>query len=70
MEDDAKQGPPTAAEIRDLRQRADLTQAEAATLVHANARSWRYWEAGSVRMPVGLWELFRIKVDQLLEARA
>ena len=70
MEDDAKQGPPSAAEIRELRERAGLTKAEAATMVHAIERSWRHWESGAHRMPAGLWELFRIKVDQLLEARA
>jgi DNA-binding transcriptional regulator YiaG len=60
---------PSAAEIKAARKKANLTQAEAAELVHALERSWRYWEAGSVHMPTGLWELFLIKIGAR-EARA
>lgn len=60
---------PKAADIRAARRKANLTQAEAAVLVHALERSWRHWESGAHRMPPGLWELFQIKVDAM-EARA
>jgi putative transcriptional regulator len=53
---------PKPAEIRKARERAGLTQTQAAELVHSSERLWRYWEHGTHRMPPGLWELFEIKV--------
>lgn len=55
---------PSADDIRAARTTAALTQAEAASLVHATDRAWRYWEAGVNAMPVSLWELFQLKVAQ------
>lgn len=52
---------PTPAEIIAARQRAGLTQTEAALLVSSRLRTWQDWEGGKVRMHAGLWELFRIK---------
>ena len=53
--------PPTAAEIRAGRQAADLTQTQAAELVHANLRSWQKWEGGEREMHPAFWELFQLK---------
>ena len=40
----------TPAQLRAMRERAGLTQAEAGALVHKSAVAWRFWEAG--RRPV------------------
>jgi DNA-binding transcriptional regulator YiaG len=63
---------PDPATIRRARERAGLTQTEAAALVHSTCRRWQQWEAErearaegrteNARMHPGLWELFRIKV--------
>lgn len=57
--------PPTAQQVRELRARAGLTQAEAARLVHTNERRWREWEAGQHRMAPATYELALIKVGQI-----
>lgn len=56
--------PPTPAEIRKLREKARLTRAEAARLVHSTEWRWRDWETGKHRMAPGLWELFQMKIAQ------
>lgn len=48
---------PTAAQIRAAREAAGLTQAQAAALIHTDARSWRRYEAGREMHPA-FWELF------------
>lgn len=58
--------PPTSEDVRAARDRAKLTQLEAATLVHVTYETWRSWEApeGSAKhrnMPIGSWELFQLK---------
>ena len=52
---------PTPDSIRTLREKAELTQTDAAALVHSGLRTWQQWEAGDRRMHPGLWELFRLK---------
>ena len=56
---------PNPAEVRAAREAAGLTQAQAATLVHASPRNWQQWEqhegSNARRMHPGLWELFQIK---------
>lgn len=56
---------PSPEEVRAAREAAELTQAQAAALVHASARNWQQWEQGkgsnARRMHPGLWELFRLK---------
>lgn len=56
---------PEPETIRARRKEANLTQAEAAQLVHCYERRWREWEAGTYTMAPGLWELFLLKVGQL-----
>lgn len=55
---------PTPNEIRAARERAGLTQTQAAHLIHGTMRAWQEWEAGNRKMHPGLWELFCIKVAQ------
>ena len=59
---------PSAEEIHAARERANLTQAQAATLVHSNERRWRDWESGTHKMRPSTWELFLLKVAQRTEA--
>lgn len=70
MNADARQLPPKPAEIREARKKAGMSQAQAARLVHVNERLWRYWEAGTHRMPAASWELFLLKLAQDAEAQA
>lgn len=53
---------PTAADVREARQSAGLTQTQAAELVRGTMRAWQEWEAGNRRMHPGLWELFLLKL--------
>lgn len=57
---------PTPASIKEARVKAQLTQTQAAAVVHCTLRAWQGWEAptgapGHRDMPPGLWELFLIK---------
>jgi hypothetical protein len=57
--------PPTAAQIFYWRKiKMGYTQSEAADKVYVTLRAWQLWEAGRREMPIGLWELFLIKIDQ------
>jgi DNA-binding XRE family transcriptional regulator len=60
---------PTPAQIREARERAGLTQAEAAKKVYATPRAWQNWESEdpteSRRMHPAIFELFLLKVGQL-----
>lgn len=55
---------PTPAEIRDMREAAQLTQKDAGLLIHTTGRTWQQWEAGDRRMHPAFWELFRIKLKK------
>ena len=59
---------PTPEEIRAARERAGLTQAQAAALVHSTLRAWQRYEAGERRMHPALWELFLLKTGNLAAA--
>lgn len=57
---------PLPAEVRAAREKAGLTQTEAAALVHGTLRAWQGWEAptgqpDARKMHPGLWELFQLK---------
>lgn len=54
-------GKPVPEEIRAAREVAELTQAQAAALVHCSPRAFEQWEAGERGMHPAFWELFRIK---------
>lgn len=57
---------PTPEQVRAARERAGLTQTDAAVLVHTTLRTWQQWEAeagtvGHRSMHPAFWELFTIK---------
>lgn len=53
---------PTPAEIKEVRKKADLTQQQAAELVHrADGARWREWEGGKYGIDLAVWELFLVK---------
>jgi DNA-binding transcriptional regulator YiaG len=52
---------PLPARILTARQRARLTQTQAAELVHTTCRVWQQWEAGDRGMHPAFWELFLLK---------
>lgn len=53
---------PTPQDVREAREALQLTQPEAAALVHLGAGSrWSEIEAGITRMDPARWELFAIK---------
>ena len=58
--------PPTSKQIRSAREKAGLTQTEAAGLVYSTLRTWQNWEADSLSpehrsMHPAIYELFLIK---------
>lgn len=59
---------PTPAEVRAAREKAGLTQAEAADVIHGSTRAWENWETEGDeqrRMHPGLFELFLAKTGQM-----
>lgn len=56
-----KRAKPLPAKILAARQRAGLTQTQAADLVHTTCRVWQQWEAGERGMHPAFWELFQLK---------
>ena len=53
---------PTPTEIKDARERVQLSQQGAAELVHRTTRQrWAEWEAGKHAIDMAVWELFLIK---------
>jgi DNA-binding transcriptional regulator YiaG len=57
---------PTPDQILAARQRANLTQAQAAAVVHSHPRLWRAWEAGDHRMHPAMFELFKLKTEGIV----
>ena len=56
-----KEEGPTPQAIIAARHSANLTQTEAAAVVHTTCRVWQRWEAGDREMHPAFWELFQIK---------
>lgn len=57
---------PAPNEIKEARQAAGLSLADAAELVHASVRAWQNWEVPKTslqhrKMPLAKWELFQLK---------
>lgn len=50
--------PPSADEIRHARERAGLTQPEAAALLFNYVETWEQWEQGATEINLGLWCMF------------
>lgn len=55
---------PTHEQVKAARLAANLTQAEAAALMHADLRTWQRWESGDRQMRASDWELFQLKTGQ------
>lgn len=60
---------PSPATIRTAREKLQLTQTQAAAIVHRTLRAWQGWEApigstGHRHMPQDTWELFLIKTKK------
>lgn len=60
---------PLARQIRERREAAQLTQSEAAALVHSGLRAWQKWEGEERGMHPATWELFCIKTEEKLHGR-
>lgn len=58
---------PSPSDIRRARVALDMTQSQAANLVHVTLNAWQRWEMegpSGRKMPPGLWELFNIKTGR------
>lgn len=60
---------PTPAEVRAAREKAGLTQTQAAQVIYSTLSAWQKWEseegaAEARRMHPGLFELFLIKTRE------
>lgn len=60
---------PTPLQIRKARLHARLTQDAAAKLIGHNWRGWQNWEYGKRKMNGAKWELFLIKLKDLMNER-
>lgn len=56
---------PTPENIKSLRQKHQLSVAELAQGLHVNPRTVFFWERGEREMPMGLWELMNIKLEEI-----
>ncbi len=54
---------PTPTQLRRARELHEMTQKQAAALIHATERAWQSYEGGQRKMPKAAWELFQIKVS-------
>lgn len=50
----------TPSEIKDMRLRAEQSQANAARSVCVTERTWQRYEAGTTKMPLGLIRLYKL----------
>lgn len=68
--DDAPDRSPGFAEVRTARERAGLTQSEAARAAFVTLNAWQRWELDpgesieARRMPANAWWLFRLRTGQ------
>lgn len=56
---------PSPADVRELRERHQLTQVAAGALVHVTGDAWRKWEQGKRAMDRRSWELALYKLGEL-----
>lgn len=56
---------PTAAQVKQSRATAGLSQRRSADLIHVSRRAWQTYEDGTVAMKLGLWELYQFKTGQI-----
>lgn len=55
---------PTPKQIEAARLLAGHSQTSAGEMVGCTLRTWQNWEYGERSMPPGLWELYRLLMDQ------
>jgi DNA-binding transcriptional regulator YiaG len=55
---------PSGQDVRKLREKYQLTQADAADLVHVTPNAWQKWEQGVRRMDRRTWELLLYKLHE------
>lgn len=55
---------PTSKEIKQAREDAGLTVAEAASLIYKTERTWYRWEQGERNMDRAFWEFFKLRVEK------
>lgn len=53
------------AAIKALREAHRLHQVQVAALLYVSRRTVQYWEEGARDMPLGLWELFNVRVGEM-----
>lgn len=56
---------PTAAQVKQSRAAAGISQRRSADLIYVSRRAWQTYEDGTVAMKLGLWELYQFKTGQL-----
>jgi len=54
---------PTSKQIKWVRQSAQLTQTEAANIIHKTLSHWQKLESGTYEISMSDWELFLIKTN-------
>ncbi len=59
---------PTPEQIREARDKAGLSSAQAGALLHTTGRVFQQWAAGDRRMHPAFWELFCIKLARIARA--
>lgn len=62
---DALKRSPTAAEVRHLIERANLTNSQAGILLGVNSRTIRKWTGGERPMPPASWRLLQVLVGEI-----
>jgi DNA-binding XRE family transcriptional regulator len=55
---------PSISEIKNVRLRSKLSQADCAHYVCVSRETWARWEKGKFPMPAGLWKLFLIELKR------
>jgi putative transcriptional regulator len=55
---------PTVEQIKQARIAADLTQTQAAAIIHSALNTWQQWEHGKRKMHPAFFELFLRKTGQ------
>lgn len=60
-----KPSSPTASQVMQGRRVAGLSQRASASLIYVSRRAWQTYEDGTVKMKLGLWELYQFKTGQL-----
>lgn len=55
---------PTPQEIKELREKNNLSKLEAGMMIHGTGATWEEYEAGKFKMPSYRWHLFTLLVEK------